>query len=117
MRQLEQLDRYCDPGDLAREPGDRLAEEQAAKRPRLAQRAEVDRDSAQEASGPRRRGADRLLLVRWLRAAQLEKRLGFAGLRRRLEQLPGSAAKVVDVDSALLGLLGHPLREIESLVE
>jgi len=33
VRQPEELDRHRDPRDLAREPGDRLAEEETAKRP------------------------------------------------------------------------------------
>jgi hypothetical protein len=81
MCQPEELDRHRDPRDLAREPRDRLAEEEAAKWPRLAQRAEVDRRPPQETAGARRRRANGLLLEGWLRVAQLEQLLGLAGLR------------------------------------
>src|SRR5205085_8156236 len=47
----------------------------------------------------------------------LEELLGLARLRGRLEQFPGSAAEIVDVDAALLGLFGHPLSEVQRLVE
>jgi hypothetical protein len=60
MCQLEQLDRNRDPGDLASEPRDRLAEEQAPERRRLAERAEVERCAADKAARARRRLADGL---------------------------------------------------------
>jgi hypothetical protein len=60
MRQLVELVRDGDPGDLAREERDRLPEEEPPERLRLAQRAEVERDPADEAAGARRRLADGL---------------------------------------------------------
>ena len=119
MSELKDLVRNRDPGDLSGDERDRLAEEQAPERRRRPERRQVDRDATEQAAGPRWRGANRLLLEGWLWAAQggLEERLGFAGLRGRLEQLPGPAAEVVDIDAALLCLLGDAFREVEGLVE
>ena len=55
------------------------------------------------------------MLEGWLWPAQLEELLGLARLSGRLEQFPGSAAEIVDVDAALLGLLGDPLSEVQRL--
>jgi hypothetical protein len=62
MRQLVELIRHGDPGDLAREERDRLPNEEAAEGRRFAQRAQVERDPAEEAAGARRRFADGLAL-------------------------------------------------------
>ena len=60
-----------------------------------------------DAAGEERRGSR-------LRRAALRPR---RALRRRLEQAPGAAAEVDDVEAALLGGLGDPLGEVERLVE
>ena len=66
MRQVIELDRDRDPGDLAEEPRDRLAGVEQPEGPRFPQRANVDREATEEAARPRRGGADWLLLEGWL---------------------------------------------------
>jgi hypothetical protein len=58
--QLEELVGNGDPGDLAGEERDRLAEEEPPERRRLAQRADVERDAADDAARARGCLADRL---------------------------------------------------------
>src|SRR5262249_60427558 len=80
--------------------------------------AEVDRQPADDPARARRRRANGLLLERWFGARQaLEEFFALARLRRGLEDPPRPAPEVVDVDAALLRLLGNALGKIQRLVE
>jgi hypothetical protein len=61
VRELVQLVRDGDPGDLAGEPRDRLADEEAAERRRLAEGADVEREAPEQAERARTVEADLLL--------------------------------------------------------
>jgi hypothetical protein len=48
VRELVELIWHRNPGDLAREPRDRLADEQAAERLRLLEWAEIEREASEK---------------------------------------------------------------------
>jgi hypothetical protein len=76
VRQLVELVRDGDPRDLACDEGDRLAEEEASERRRLAKRRQVERDASEQAADPRRRQPGRFFLSERLGARQLLFRHG-----------------------------------------